>query len=38
LHEQGNQTDAVNGQDKKDRDLDAGTTLVSLLQSGALWD
>ena len=38
LHQQGHQTDAVNGQDEEDRDLYAGTTLVFLLQSGALWN
>ena len=38
LHEQGHQTDAVNGQDEEDRDLYAGTAFVFLLQSGALWN
>jgi hypothetical protein len=38
LHEQGHQTDAVNGEDEEDRDLHAGTALVLLLQSGALWN
>ena len=38
LHQQGHQTDAVNGQHEEDRDLHAGTTLVFLLQSGALWN
>jgi hypothetical protein len=28
----------VNGKDKEDRDLYAGTTLAFLLQSGALWN
>lgn len=36
LHEQGHQTDAMNGEDEKDGDLYAGTALVLLLQSGAL--
>src|SRR5262249_50349850 len=37
LHQQGQQTDTVNGQDEKDRDLYTRTALVFLLHQGAQW-
>ena len=37
LHQQGQQADAVNGQDEKDGDLHAGAVFVFLLRNGALW-
>src|SRR5207302_6496851 len=36
LHQQGKQTDAVDGQDEKHRDFYAGTTFVLLFQKGTL--
>ena len=38
LHKQGKQPDAMDGQDKKDRDFYAGPAFVFLLQEGTLWD
>jgi hypothetical protein len=38
LHQQGQQTDAMDGEDEKYRDLYARAAFVFLFQEGTLWD
>jgi hypothetical protein len=38
LHQQSQQTDAVDGEDEKHRDFYSGAAFVFLFQEGTLWD